>query len=51
MEQIDKLIETLRLMNEQIKTLSDICLDNQKLCTSIAETQHSIAKLIMAKNN
>jgi len=51
MEQIDKLIETLKLMNEQIKTLADICLENKKLIISIAETQQSIAKLIMAKNN
>jgi len=51
MEQIDKLIESLRLMNEQIKTIGDICLDNQKAIISIAEIQQSIAKLIMAKNN
>ena len=51
MEQIDKLIETLKIMNEQIKTVADICLDNQKVITTIAETQHSIAKLLIARNN
>ena len=39
MKQIDKLIETLRLINEQIKTISDICLENQKAIISIAEVQ------------
>ena len=51
MEQINKLIETLKLMNEQIKTVADICLDNQKAIVSIAEMQQSIAKLLVAKNN
>lgn len=51
MEQSDKLIEILRLMNEQIKTIADICLDNQEAIVSIAKMQKSIAKLIIAKNN
>ena len=50
-ESIDKLVKCLHIMNEQLKTIADVCLTNQKLCTSIAETQQSIAKLIMAKNN
>ena len=50
-ENIEKLSKILELMNERLKVISDMIIDNQKAIISIAELQQSIARLIQAKNN